>query len=249
MTTQAADPRGDPRRGGRAPRSRRHGRAVDAPARRGARRRGDVALQPHPEQGRAARRHPRAHPAVARCRRRTRGPGRRSSRHQAHALHRALLAHPHAIPLFATRPAATPAAIERLDRYLEVLLSRRVQAARGAVDRPAGRAARRRPCDVDHRRARDGRRRRHAVAAARAARRARAREVESRIASSSSASTRCCTASRACWHERCRPPGRSAPKVTRGAPLAVQRPEPIVLSPRAERLRASAETSCGTCSF
>jgi len=44
------------------------------------------------------------------------------ARHQAHALHRALLAHPHAIPLFATRPAATPAAIQRLDRYLEVLL-------------------------------------------------------------------------------------------------------------------------------
>src|SRR5262249_19646179 len=44
------------------------------------------------------------------------------ARHQAHALHRALLAHPHAIPLFATRPASTQAAIERLDRYLEVLL-------------------------------------------------------------------------------------------------------------------------------
>jgi AcrR family transcriptional regulator len=44
------------------------------------------------------------------------------ARHQALALHRALLAHPHAIPLFATRPASTPAAIERLDRYLEVLL-------------------------------------------------------------------------------------------------------------------------------
>src|SRR5438128_2080458 len=44
------------------------------------------------------------------------------ARHQAHALHRALTAHPHAIPLFATRPAATPAAIARLDRYLEVLL-------------------------------------------------------------------------------------------------------------------------------
>jgi AcrR family transcriptional regulator len=44
------------------------------------------------------------------------------TRHQAHALHRALLAHPNAIPLFATRPAATPAAVERLDRYLEVLL-------------------------------------------------------------------------------------------------------------------------------
>lgn len=43
-------------------------------------------------------------------------------RHQALALHRALLAHPHAISLFATRPAATPAAIERLDHYLEVLL-------------------------------------------------------------------------------------------------------------------------------
>jgi TetR/AcrR family transcriptional regulator, tetracycline repressor protein len=44
------------------------------------------------------------------------------ARHQASALHRALLAHPNAIPLFATRPAATPAAIERLDRYLDVLL-------------------------------------------------------------------------------------------------------------------------------
>ena len=44
------------------------------------------------------------------------------ARHQAHALHRALLAHPNAIPLFATRPAATPAAVERLDRYLEVLM-------------------------------------------------------------------------------------------------------------------------------
>jgi AcrR family transcriptional regulator len=42
-------------------------------------------------------------------------------RHQALALHRALLAHPHAIPLFATRPAATPAAIERLGLFLEVL--------------------------------------------------------------------------------------------------------------------------------
>ena len=44
------------------------------------------------------------------------------ARHQAHALHRALVAHPHAIPLFATRPAATPAAIAQLDRYLEVLM-------------------------------------------------------------------------------------------------------------------------------
>jgi AcrR family transcriptional regulator len=44
------------------------------------------------------------------------------ARHQAHALHRALVAHPNAISLFASRPAATPAAIEQLDRYLEVLL-------------------------------------------------------------------------------------------------------------------------------
>jgi AcrR family transcriptional regulator len=43
-------------------------------------------------------------------------------RHQALALHRALITHPHAIPLFATRPASTPAAVERLDRYLQVLL-------------------------------------------------------------------------------------------------------------------------------
>jgi AcrR family transcriptional regulator len=43
-------------------------------------------------------------------------------RHQAYALHRALLTHPHAIPLFATRPAATPAAIVHLNRYLEVLI-------------------------------------------------------------------------------------------------------------------------------
>lgn len=43
-------------------------------------------------------------------------------RHQALALHRALQAHPHAIPLFATRPAATPAAIRQLDLYLGVLL-------------------------------------------------------------------------------------------------------------------------------
>lgn len=45
------------------------------------------------------------------------------ARHQAHALHRALLDHPHAIPLFATRPAATPASMDRLDRYIEILLS------------------------------------------------------------------------------------------------------------------------------
>ena len=44
------------------------------------------------------------------------------ARHQAHALHAALLAHPNAIPLFATRPAATPAAVERLGRYLDVLM-------------------------------------------------------------------------------------------------------------------------------
>ncbi len=43
-------------------------------------------------------------------------------RHQARALHRVLVAHPHAITLFATRPAVTPAAVERLDRYLAVLL-------------------------------------------------------------------------------------------------------------------------------
>jgi hypothetical protein len=43
-------------------------------------------------------------------------------RHQAHALHRTLVAHPNTIPLFATRPAATAAAVEQLDRYLEVLL-------------------------------------------------------------------------------------------------------------------------------
>jgi len=52
-------------------------------------------------------------------------PGTRSwqayVRHQAFALRRALTAHPHAIPLFATRPAATPAAIERLGQFLEVL--------------------------------------------------------------------------------------------------------------------------------
>ncbi|HLL22381.1 MAG TPA: TetR/AcrR family transcriptional regulator C-terminal domain-containing protein, partial [Kofleriaceae bacterium] len=42
-------------------------------------------------------------------------------RHQALALRRALLAHPNAIPLFATRPAATTASIDRLERYLEVL--------------------------------------------------------------------------------------------------------------------------------
>jgi TetR/AcrR family transcriptional regulator, tetracycline repressor protein len=43
------------------------------------------------------------------------------ARHQAHALHRALVAHPNAITLFATRPASTPAAIEQLDRYLVVM--------------------------------------------------------------------------------------------------------------------------------
>jgi TetR/AcrR family tetracycline transcriptional repressor len=42
-------------------------------------------------------------------------------RHQALGLHRVLLAHPGAIPLFATRPAATPAAIDRLSTYLEFL--------------------------------------------------------------------------------------------------------------------------------
>jgi hypothetical protein len=43
------------------------------------------------------------------------------ARHRARALHRALLAHPNAIPLFATRPAATPASIAKLDAYLQVL--------------------------------------------------------------------------------------------------------------------------------
>lgn len=33
------------------------------------------------------------------------------------------MAHPHAIPLFATRPASTPAAMARLDHYLETLLA------------------------------------------------------------------------------------------------------------------------------
>lgn len=44
------------------------------------------------------------------------------TRHQAHALHRALLTHPNAIPLFATRPAATPAAIAQLDLYVNLLV-------------------------------------------------------------------------------------------------------------------------------
>lgn len=44
------------------------------------------------------------------------------ARHQAYALHHALLSHPHAIPLFASRPAATPAAVARLDDYLAVLM-------------------------------------------------------------------------------------------------------------------------------
>lgn len=43
------------------------------------------------------------------------------ARHQAYALHRALLAHPNAIQLFATRPAATPAAMAQLGKYLDVL--------------------------------------------------------------------------------------------------------------------------------
>ena len=44
-------------------------------------------------------------------------------RHQALALHRTLLAHPNAISLFGTRPAATAASMDRLERYLEVLSS------------------------------------------------------------------------------------------------------------------------------
>ncbi|NVB85538.1 MAG: TetR family transcriptional regulator [Kofleriaceae bacterium] len=43
------------------------------------------------------------------------------ARNQAHALHRALLAHPNAIQLFATRPASTPAAMAHLGKYLDVL--------------------------------------------------------------------------------------------------------------------------------
>lgn len=43
------------------------------------------------------------------------------ARHQAHALHRALLAHPNAVQLFATRPASTPAAMAQLGKYLDVL--------------------------------------------------------------------------------------------------------------------------------
>ena len=42
-------------------------------------------------------------------------------RHQALALHRALLAHPNAISLFATRPASTSASMGQLEKYLEVL--------------------------------------------------------------------------------------------------------------------------------
>lgn len=45
------------------------------------------------------------------------------ARHQAHALHRALLEHPNAIQLFATRPAATPAAIAQLEHYMSVLVA------------------------------------------------------------------------------------------------------------------------------
>ncbi|MBA3463872.1 MAG: TetR/AcrR family transcriptional regulator C-terminal domain-containing protein [Deltaproteobacteria bacterium] len=44
------------------------------------------------------------------------------ARHQAHALHRALLAHPNAVPLFASRPAATPTAIAQLELYVNLLV-------------------------------------------------------------------------------------------------------------------------------
>jgi AcrR family transcriptional regulator len=43
------------------------------------------------------------------------------ARHQARALHRTLKAHPNAISLFATRPAATPSSLARLEQYLGVL--------------------------------------------------------------------------------------------------------------------------------
>lgn len=43
-------------------------------------------------------------------------------RHLAFALHRALLAHPNAIPLFATRPVSTQASAARLGQILDVLI-------------------------------------------------------------------------------------------------------------------------------
>ncbi|HVV83433.1 MAG TPA: TetR/AcrR family transcriptional regulator C-terminal domain-containing protein [Kofleriaceae bacterium] len=43
------------------------------------------------------------------------------ARQQARSLHAALTAHPHAIALFATRPAATTSSLARLDSYLAVL--------------------------------------------------------------------------------------------------------------------------------
>jgi len=46
---------------------------------------------------------------------------RRFARHQARALHATLCAHPNAIALFATRPAATTASFARLEHYLQVL--------------------------------------------------------------------------------------------------------------------------------
>jgi len=46
---------------------------------------------------------------------------RRFARHQARALHATLCAHPNAIELFATRPAATTASFARLEHYLYVL--------------------------------------------------------------------------------------------------------------------------------
>ena len=43
------------------------------------------------------------------------------ARHQARSLHATLCAHPRAISLFATRPAATESSLARLDGYLAVL--------------------------------------------------------------------------------------------------------------------------------
>src|SRR5579871_4325912 len=52
---------------------------------------------------------------------RARGTWLDQARHQARALRRALLAHPNAVSLFATRSAATPAALARLEVELAIL--------------------------------------------------------------------------------------------------------------------------------
>jgi AcrR family transcriptional regulator len=51
----------------------------------------------------------------------TTGDWQAFARHQARSLHAALCAHPGAISLFASRPAATEASLARLDTYLTVL--------------------------------------------------------------------------------------------------------------------------------